>query len=257
MFVWFDLPFSSFLSWSCIDKNLAACHLLPSVSVCGRIFERKGMNTVPQWFTIRNLVDAAGIAGFFLSLLLAVSQIWANRLRIRGADCVLVEPHSIPGSVFLYVCLFNRTNLPFSLIDIHINAGPGRRNIPIEKTVRTYASSGNAQKAPVEPVVLSQAFPVRFDSYGAEVFLLEVLRQHIDTKSLHPDEPAHSQAGPRRKQFPQIRKLCRRQPRLRLKLRTSRGRFSVTVRIGSVQGWAWLEAYAVQKAGHEGKILFP
>ena len=203
------------------------------------------------------LVDAAGIAGFVLSLILALSQLWANRLRVKSADGVLIETDRARNSIFLYICLYNRTNIPFSLIDIHIDAGRAYRNIPVERTVRTYYSKGVAgKKAPAGPVVLSRAFPVRFDSYAAESFLLEVHRQHIDMKLLHQDAQARSQTERSHGQFHQIRMLCKRQPLLRLKLRTSRGHLSVPVQIESVQGWDWLEEYAVQKAGYEEKISF-
>ncbi|MBD5169266.1 MAG: hypothetical protein HDT20_03980 [Oscillibacter sp.] len=212
---------------------------------------------MPEWLSMTTLVDAAGIAGFILSLSLAVSQLWAKRLRIKASDGVLVKAHYAHDLVFLHVCLYNRTDLPFSLIDIHVNAGRGHRNVPIEKTVRTYCSKGGNGKLPVGPVVLSREFPVRFDSYAAEVFLLEVGYQHIDMKFLRLDDSLHSQAEHPRRRFPQIHMPCKRPPRLRLKLRTSRGRLSVPVQIVSVQGREWLETYAAQKAGYKEKILFP
>lgn len=210
-----------------------------------------------EWLTVANLVDAAGISGFVLSLVLAISQLWANRLRVKSANGVLIETDRARNSIFLYVCLYNRTNIPFSLIDIHIDAGRDHRNISVERTVRTYCSKGVAgKKFPAGPVVLSREFPARFDSYAAEVFLLEVHRQHIDMKLLRQDAQARNQTEHPRRQSPQIRMLYKRQPPLWLKLRTSRGRLSVPVQIESVQGWEWLEEYAVQKAGHEEKILF-
>lgn len=213
---------------------------------------------MPAWLTVENLVDAAGIAGFVLSLALAISQLWSNRLRIQATAGTVVETDRVRDAIFLYVCLYNRTNLPFSLLDVHMDAGRGYRNIPIERTVRTYYSQGEAgKKAPAGPVVLSREFPVRFDSYAAEAFLLEVCRQHIDMKLLHPDVWACSQAGHPRRQSLQIRRLCKRRPPLRLILHTSRGRISVPIPIESVQGWDWLETYAVQKAGYEEKITFP
>ena len=210
-----------------------------------------------EWLNPAILVDAAGIAGFLLSLTLAIFQFLANRLRVSATNCVLVETAHARDSVFLYVCLYSKTRQPFSLIDVRIDAGRGHSEIPVEKTVRTYRSKGNDSKAPVKPVVLSRAFPVRFDSYAAEAFLLEASRQHIDMKFLHPDAPACSQEGPPHSQSPQTHKPCKHRPQLRLKLRTSRGLLSVPVQIDSVQGWEWLEHYAVQKAGHEEKILFP
>lgn len=210
-----------------------------------------------EWLTTAKLVDTAGIAGFVLSLILALSQLWANRLQVKSATGVLIETDRVRDSIFLYVCLYNGTNIPFSLLDIHINAGRNHKNISVERTVRTYYSKGVAgKKAPAGPVVLSREFPVRFDSYAAEVFLLEVHRQHIDMKLLRQDAQICSQAEHLHRRFPQIRTLCKHQPLLRLKLRTSRGRLSVPVRIESVQGWEWLEEYAVQKAGYEEKILF-
>lgn len=209
-----------------------------------------------EWLTSVNLVDAAGIAGFFLFLAIAISQLWANRLRISATDCILVETVRARDSAFLYVCLSNKTKQPFSLIDVRIDTGWRHREIPVKKTVRTYLSKGNDNKAPVKPVVLSRAFPVRFDSYAAEVFLLEVPRQCIDMKQFHPDTPAYSQEEPPHSQFPRTHRPCKHRPQIRLKLYTSRGLLSVSVQIASVQGWEWLEQYAVQKAGYEEKILF-
>ena len=96
---------------------------------------------------------------------------------------------------------------------------------------------------------------MRFDSYAADVLLLEVLRQNIDTKLLHPD--CHDQAGLLRRRYLPFRRLCKRLFPIRLMIRTSRGAISIPVRVDSVQGWDWLETYAVHKAGNEGKISFP
>lgn len=212
---------------------------------------------MPEWLTTATLVDAAGIAGFVLSLVLAVSQLWSNRLQIKSASGTVIETDRVRNSVFLYVCLYNRTSIPFSLLDVHINIGRGYRNIPVERTVRTYYSKGEAgKKVPAGPVVLSREFPVRFDAYAAEVFLFEVCRQHIDTKFLHPDASGRSQEEQPHRLSLQIRRLYKRQPLLRLNLHTSRGQLSIPVSIESVQGWEWLETYAVQKAGYEGKISF-
>ena len=124
---------------------------------------------MPEWLTTANLVDAAGIAGFVLSFVLAVSQLWSNRLRVRATAGTLIETDRIRNSVFLHVCLYNKTSLPFSLLDVHVTAGRRCRNIPVERTVRTYYSKGKAgQKAPAGPVVLSREFPVQFDSYRSE-----------------------------------------------------------------------------------------
>lgn len=209
--------------------------------------------------TLSNLVDAAGIAGFALSLFLAIINVWTNRLQIKMSECVLVEsdPKRFPNSIFLYVCLVNKTNLPFSLVSVHIDAGKNHSHIPIESTVRTFQAPLTDDKAGVEPVVLSQAFPARFDSYAAEVFLLEVLRQNIDVQSLHPDDPTHNQTGHLHRRFLQIHKLCRHRHLPWLVLNTSRGRRAIPIDVASVQQWEWLRQYAVQKAGHEEKLIFP
>ena len=212
---------------------------------------------MPEWLTIATLVDAAGIAGFVLSMILAVSQIWANRLAVRVADCILINPKDDSKSIFLYVCLCNKTNLPFSLVGVCIDTGKGFRAVPIERTVRTYSSDGGGNRAAVKPVVLSQAFPVRFDSYAAEVFLFEVLRQHIDVQILHPDGPDRSQEEHLRRQYLQIHRQYRHRHLPHLVLSTSRGRLSIPMPVSSVQDMKWLQTYAVQKAGHEEKLVFP
>ena len=212
---------------------------------------------MPEWLTAKNLVDAAGIAGFLLSLALAISQLWANRLRVSATDCVLVETNRAHDSIFIYTCLYNKTRQPFSLIDVCVVAGKERDEIPVKKNVITYSSKGSDSRAPVKSVVLSRAFPVRFDSYAAEALLLEVPRQRIDMKALHPDDPACSQEELPYTQSLQTHRPYKHRPQLRLMLRTSRGRSSIPVQIASVQGWEWLKKYAVQKAGHEEKILFP
>lgn len=213
------------------------------------------MTTITKWIAA-NSVDIAGIAGFALSLILAVSQFIANRLKVKATSCILIDAPEIPGSVFFHVCLYNQTHLPFSLVDIRIDTGHNHKDVPIERTVRTYFFKGEpGRKAPAGPVVLSPAFPVRFDSYAADVLLLEVLRRHIDMKILPPD--SHSQEGLPHKRSLQFHRPCRRLSPLHLRLRTSRGSTSIPVRVESVQGWDWLETYAVQKAGNEGKISFP
>ena len=212
---------------------------------------------MPKWLTLKNLVDVAGIAGFLMSIILAILQFRANRLRVSAMECTLIETTHARDSVFLYVCLNNKTRQPFSLVDVCIDAGGKLGEIPVKKTVRTYPKGDPGKRAPTGPVVLSPAFPVRFDSYAAEVFLFEVARQHIDIKSFHLDAPVDSQAELPYRQSPRTHRPCKHRPRIRLKLYTSRGRLSVSAQIASVQGWEWLERYAVQKAGHEEKILFP
>ena len=238
--------------------SCAALALLPP-AVCAIMVEEEGetmiSSTIIEWLA-QNLVGIAGIAGFLLSLFLAVSQFLANRLHIKAERFILIDANEIQDAVFLYVCLYNQTSLPFSLVDVYINAGHNYKHVPIERTVRTYYFKGNpGKRAPAGPVVLSPAFPVKFDSYGAEVFLLEVLRQHIDMQFLRPD--SRNQEESPHKRFSLFRRLYKRLFPPRLILRTSRGSISIPVRVESVQGWDWLENYAVQKAGHEGKISFP
>ena len=207
--------------------------------------------------TVADLVDIAGIAGFVLSLLLAISQIWSSRLRIDADSGVFIQTSLFPESIFLDVILYNKTSLPFSLIQIQIDSGKGYRNMPIEKTVRTYQGHESKDRLAVKPVVLSREFPVKFDSYAAEEFFLEVSHLHINPLLLHPGEATHNPTGRLRTLFHRIRKLCTPPPRLRLVLHTSRGRRVVSIPVTPFQDWDWLETYAVRKAGHAGLIVFP
>ncbi len=110
----------------------------------------------------------------------------------------------------------------------------------------------------VKPVVLSQAFPARFEPYDAKVFLLEVSHQNIDMKALcsHQDASVHSlKAHPHKQYF--LGRLCTHQLRFRLVLRTSRGHRAIPISVSSVQRWDYLDSYAVHKAAFEEKIVFP
>lgn len=204
-----------------------------------------------------SIVDLVGIAGFVLSVILALSQLWKSRLSIKAETFTLIDPgRYVPDSLFIFVCLSNKTSLPFSLIDYQIRLDRST-TIPIEKTVRTYKSKETKDRLATGPVVLSKAFPVRFDSYASESFLIEVLRRNIDKTLLRPGAPAHSPAELLRKQFLHIRRLCTRQPLPQLVLNTSRGRRVIPIYVESVQNWDWLDKYAVQKAALEGKVSFP
>lgn len=203
-------------------------------------------------------VDIAGVAGFVLSLSIAISQALSNRLRIKAGPFTLIEAYNkAPDSIFLFVCLSNRTKIPFSLTDVYISLGKNGGKVKIERTVRTYRRNETANKLAVKPVVLSQTFPVRFESYASQVFLLEVLRQNIDMKSLRPDAPAHSPKEPIHRPLCRMRNPYTRSLRPRLVLSTSRGRRAIPIYVEEVQNWDWLEAYAVRKAALEEKIVFP
>ena len=201
-------------------------------------------------------VDVAGVSGFILSLFLAVLKLCSERLKIKTGTFTLIETDRAPNSLFLFGVIENRTSIPFSLVDISVSLGKKYR-IPVEHTVRTYQHHATHDKAEVKPVVLSRAFPVRFDSYAAEPFLLEVSRQHIDMRFLlPPDDSAHNRKEQSRKQSPQTRMRGILQPRPSLVMSTSRGHRVVPLRVSSCKGWDWLELYAVRKAGHEEKIVF-
>lgn len=66
-----------------------------------------------------------------------------------------------------------------------------KKPINFKPKVRTYVGKESKEKLEVKPVVLSQAFPVKFDAYDAKWFLLELSRQHTDSKLLLRDGPTH------------------------------------------------------------------
>lgn len=206
--------------------------------------------------TLDNLVDLAGVAGFVLSLCIAASSLWANRISISLQQCVFITSAHQKDTCFFFVCLSNQTKVPFSLVDVKIDDGTKHKPVSIQRTVFTYRSSGSNTRLPAGPVVLSQAFPVRFDSYAAEILLLPVSRQHIDIRYLHPDGLGHSQTAHLRKQFRALYKRYTHQPQPQLVLHTSRGRRAIPIYVDSVQGMDWLQKYAVQKAALEEKLTF-
>ena len=203
------------------------------------------------------MVDIAGVLGFLLSVVLAIFQIISSRLRLSVGEIILIDANrKAPNSVFLFFTITNRISVPFSLISAGIKDKSQKTYAPFEKTVRTYTHRATDERLAVKPVVLSQAFPVRFEPYSAEVFLLELSRQNVDMKYLRPDAPVHSPVG-----HPRIQrlkhKLYTRQLPLRLVLNTSRGRREVPIFVSEVHSWDFLEKYAVQKAAFEEKIVFP
>ena len=88
------------------------------------------------------------------------------------------------------------------------------------------------------------------------VLLLELDRQNIDMRLLHPGDPAHNPEGRSR-----IRRLLCipyiHRPPLRLVLSTSRGRRAIPIYVSSAETWDYLESYAVRKAAYEEKVEFP
>ena len=203
------------------------------------------------------LTDAAGVAAFALSLTLAVLQIRSSLLRLKVESVTLILPDEVPGSAFLHLVLINRTRVPVTVTGVYLLDGVGKKPIPTEPTVRTFRFRGDATRFPVGPVVLSTRFPLRLDSYAAEPLLLEVSRRSIDTSTLHLDGSAGSPKGPAHPLPRAFRKLCTPRSRPRLVFHTARGRRAVSVRVSSVQGWPWLETYAVRKAASEGSVEFP
>lgn len=203
------------------------------------------------------MVDIAGVLGFALSVTLAISGIISNRLRLSVGEIILIEANrKAPDSVFLLFTITNRISVPFSLVNAMIRDKCNKTYVSFERTVRTYTCRASNERLAVKPVVLSQAFPVRFEPYDAKVFLLELSRQRIDMKYLRRDVPVHSQAvHPRIQRLKH--KLCTRRLPLRLVLNTSRGRREAPIFVSEVHSWNFLEKYAVQKAAYEEKIVFP
>ena len=207
--------------------------------------------------SLDNWVDIVGILGFGLSLYLAIHQFLVNRMKISAKPFVLIEAYNkVPNSIFLLATLYNKTRNPFSLISLHVRDRKSKIDIPVEPVVRTFAARATDDKAAVRPVVLSPRFPVRFEPYEAHVLLLELDRQNIDMRLLHPGDPAHNPEGRSR-----IRRLLctpyiHRLP-LRLVLSTSRGRRAIPIYVSSAETWDYLESYAVRKAAYEEKVEFP
>lgn len=198
--------------------------------------------SLPEW---------SGLAGFALSLTLAVIQWRSSRLRIKaGPVTVMDDRKDFPSSVLLHVCLSNQTNTPFSLVDAGVKAGR-EKAAPVDKTVLSYRTKVDKGPA-VKRVLLSPAFPVRFDSYASQEILLQVPRQHI-SNALPPQGP-FGPAAAAQKQAPHTGRRETRLPRLRLILNTSRGRRVIPLRLESVQGLKWLALYADHRAAAEGTI---
>lgn len=202
-------------------------------------------------------VDVAGVAAFALSLTLAVLQIRSSLLRLDVEGVTLILPDEVPGSAFLHFVLINRTRVPVTVTGAYLLDAIGKKPIPTEPTVRTFRFRGDAARFPVGPVVLSTRFPLRLDSYAAEPLLLEVSRRSIDTSNLHPDGSAGSPEGRARRLLRAFRRLSSLRSQPRLVFHTARGHRAVSVRVSSVQGWPWLETYAVRKAASEGSVEFP
>ena len=218
------------------------------------------VNIVPEIASVFSKIDwadAAGVAGFGLSMCIAICQLWKNRLKVSLENCVLIDPATSGQFTFFLLCLCNKTAVPFTLTDICIDDASGGPPVPRQKSVFTYKTSGGERKLPVGPVVLSPVFPVRFDSYAAEVLLIQVQSQRINTKYLHPGDSNHSPEGRPCKLRRSICRRYKRQPQPRLILHTSRGRHAVALEIQSLECMDWLEQYAVQKAASQGKIEFP
>ena len=204
--------------------------------------------------------DTAGVAGFILSLFLAISQIWKNRLKISIDECIVINHKEASQHIFFFLRLCNKTSAPFTLTDILVDDGTGQGPVRRDTTVFTYNSLGSGagpdQKLPVGPVVLSPAFPVRFEPYGAEEMLIQVRRQQINSLYLRPGDPEHSPRGRLQSLFHRIHRRCMRLPQPRLVFRTSRGQRAVDLYVQSTQSWEWLETYAVQRGALEEKLVF-
>lgn len=177
--------------------------------------------------SLKDLVDAVGVAGFVLSLVLAVTGALANRLSVSANPVVLIDDNSnAPESVFLLVTLSNQTRVPFSLTSLYLLDRTSGAEISFEKTIRTYTQPASDNRLAAKPVVLSQAFPARFEPYDSKVFLLGLSRPNIDMKLLRQGGPAHNPEGrglpPRSHGKP-----CTHRLPLRLVLNTSRGRRAI------------------------------
>lgn len=206
---------------------------------------------------LNDLVDIAGVLGFVLSLCLAILQLMRNRLRIFASPIILIDANpKAPNSIFLMLTLANKISLPFSLTSVGVKDTSTGKIIPVETTVRTYMCHPTEKRLAVKPVVLSQAFPARFEPYESKVFLLELLRRNIDTKALRPGDPTHNPGEQSRIQH-LLDMPYRHQLPLRLVMNTSRGRREVPIFVSENQSWDFLEKYAVQKAAYEEKIVFP
>lgn len=203
------------------------------------------------------VVDVVGVAGFALSLALAIIQIVSNRLSVGiGRITVIDAKQKAPESLFLFFTLSNRTRQPFSLSNIYLYDCKSKEEFEFSCKVRTYSRPATEDRAEVKPVVLSPKFPVRFEPYGVEVFLLELSRQRTSTLLAHPDVQVRNPKEHRPiRRF--LRRLYKPRPRLLLKMSTSRGRRAIPILVSSAESWDYLEKYAVRKAAHEEKVQFP
>ena len=202
----------------------------------------------------------AGVLGFALSLYLGIAKLWAGRLRIKLENINFATSKNNNDRVFFVILtLTNKSSNPFSLVSLSVNEPP--RNASISPVVYSYndriVDVGTFQ---VEFVKLSTRFPVRFDSYAShEIFCTIDCPQILQTlRNFHP--------LPTRGRWEYLRKLCHRirksnthQPRIRLVFHTSKGRRAIYLSkyFRGLHDFEWLREYAVQKAIHEGKIIYP
>lgn len=209
--------------------------------------------------TLSDYVGLAGVFGFALSVILAVIQVRSSWFRVGFSDFERLEYSKVPDSIFIHVCLYNKSRIPFSLIGIHIQERRNSKKIPIEQTLYTFRKPIRDNRLGVGPVLLSPVFPMRFDSYAGNEILFEVSRSHIAHLDLtpHPDVPARNPMERLRKRCSHICTLCTRPPLPVLVLHTSRGRCVIPIRVSLVGGSEEFELYAIRKAGREDKLVFP
>lgn len=201
--------------------------------------------------------DLVGISGFVLSCILAISQLISNRLEIQLKECTVIDtedPRNEKNFVFFHVCLSNKTKVPFSLVDVLIDDGTKREPIPIDKSAFIYPPTDDARKPISKPVLLSPWFPVRFDSYAAELLLLKVDRHYIEMNTFRPDGSPCTRKRRIQLQFPHIRRLCTHRSQPCLILQTTRGKRVLDLAVDALETDEYLEKLGYRKAVHEDKI---
>lgn len=190
------------------------------------------------------------LAAFILSVVLAISAVRRNILRIKVEESTIIFSPKNDGFLFLYIMLSNKSSLPFSLFSAELSCNEHSAR----KSDVVFNVTLDRPRIQVKHIPFVQRLPLMFAPYESRDMILSFQSQHLSSllRRLLETEN-HSVRKPpyvlRAFQLPLSKKKTT--SRAALSLLTSRGKRVCILPQIEAQDKKWIEDHAMRSAIYE------
>ena len=209
------------------------------------------------------VVDLAGVAGFLLSLTIAIAGIYKGRLRLKLVKTELLSASHHNGVFFLLFTLSNQTSTPVTILSADIRQG--EQSAKAIDTV--FSSEINRSDFDSGLITITSSFPLEIGGYAAAEICVPFdhpeIKEILRAQALESDDPSEPPPPAALHQMQHLLSHiacgCFHKSVFQLALlqiRTTRGTRAYPLRVESVGDQPEIRAYVVRKSLHKGSAKF-